>query len=55
MCIQRKVFETIIEKYPSIKYNTDVRAKIDEKRETKEVMGKTEYAFLIVVFKDKEF
>jgi hypothetical protein len=45
MCIERKVFEQIIKKYPEIKYKTDVRAKIDDKRETQEVMGNEEYAF----------
>ena len=45
MCIERKVFKTIIDKYPSIKYQTDVQAKINEKRETSEVIGKEEYAF----------
>ena len=42
MCIQRKVFETIIEKYPTIEYLTDVQAKIDGERELK---GNKEYAF----------
>ena len=45
MCIERKVFKTIIDKYPSIKYQTDVQAKINEKRETSEVIGKEEFAF----------
>ena len=42
MCIQRKVFETIIEKYPSIEYLSDVKAKIDGERELE---GSKEYAF----------
>ena len=42
MCIERIVFETIIKQYPSIEYLSDVKAKIDEK---KEVDGKKEYAF----------
>ncbi len=42
MLIQRKVFKTIIDKYPSIEYLTDVSAKIDGK---KSIKGKTEYAF----------
>ena len=37
MCIQRKVFEDIINKYPQIEYKTDVRASINNKRETKDV------------------
>ena len=45
MCIERKVFKTIIDKYPSIKYQTDVQAKINDERETSEVIGKQEYAF----------
>ena len=45
MCIERKVFEIIKNKYPQIKYKTDVRAKIDDKRETQDVMGNEEYAF----------
>ena len=45
MCIERKVFEEIIKKYPDIKYKTDVRANIDNKRETMEVLGNEEYAF----------
>jgi hypothetical protein len=45
MCIERKVFETIKNKYPQIKYKTDVRANIDDKRETQDVMGNEEYAF----------
>ena len=45
MCIERQVFEKIIKEYPSIEYQTDVRAKIDDKRETQEVMGNEEYAF----------
>lgn len=42
MCIQRKVFETIIEKYPNIEYLSDVKAKIDGERELE---GNKEYAF----------
>lgn len=42
MCIERNVFETIIEKYPSIEYLSDVKANIDGNRE---VEGKKEYAF----------
>ena len=46
MCIERQVFETIIKKYPSIQYQTDVRAKIDDVRESyDDVSGKKEYAF----------
>ena len=45
MCIERKVFEHIINKYPQIKYKTDIRAKIDDHREKKEVLGNDEYAF----------
>ena len=46
MCIERKVFDTIIKKYPSIEYQTDVRAKIDNVRESHDdVSGKKEYAF----------
>jgi len=45
MCIERKVFEDIIKKYPDIKYKTDVRANIDNKRESMEVLGNEEYAF----------
>jgi hypothetical protein len=45
MCIERKVFEDIINKYPQIKYKTDIRAKIDDEREKKEVLGNDEYAF----------
>ena len=45
MCIERKVFEDIINKYPQIKYKTDIRAKIDDHREKKEVLGNDEYAF----------
>jgi hypothetical protein len=45
MCIERKVFQEIIKKYPQIKYKTDVRAKLDNKREPKEVLGNEEYAF----------
>ena len=42
MCIERNVFETIIEKYPSIEYLSDVKANINGNRE---VEGKKEYAF----------
>ena len=42
MCIEREVFEKILKKYPSIEYLTDVKAKINNKREVK---GKKEYAF----------
>ena len=45
MCIQRKVFEMILEQYPQIKYKTDVVAEINKKRESSKVLGKTEYAF----------
>lgn len=45
MCIQRNVFNVIIEHYPEIKYKTDVRAKIDNKLEPEEVRGSFEYAF----------
>jgi len=45
MCIQRKVFETLIDKFPHLKYKTDVRAEIDKKIESKEIIGNTEYAF----------
>ena len=46
MCIERQVFDTIIKKYPSIEYQTDVRAKIDNVRESyDDVSGKKEYAF----------
>ena len=45
MCIERKVFEDIIKKYPEIEYKTDVRANIDNKRESMEVLGNEEYAF----------
>ena len=45
MCIERKVFEMLIEKFPYLKYKTDVRAEIDKKRESKEIIGNTEYAF----------
>jgi hypothetical protein len=44
-CIERKVFTDIIKKYPDIEYKTDVRANIDNKRETIEVLGNKEYAF----------
>ena len=43
--IERNVFETIIKKYPEIEYQTDVRAKIDDVRETSDVIGNKEYAF----------
>ena len=42
MCIERKVFETIIEKYPTIKYQTDVVANINDV--TEKPKGKIEYA-----------
>ncbi len=42
MCIERIVFETILKKYPTIEYLSDVKANIDNKRE---VGGKKEYAF----------
>jgi hypothetical protein len=45
MCIQRKVFETLIDKFPHLQYKTDVRAEIDKKIESKEIIGNTEYAF----------
>lgn len=45
MCIQRNVFEKIIDAYPEISYKTDVRAVIDNERESKEVKGNIEYAF----------
>ena len=45
MCIERKVFQDIIKKYPEIEYKTDVRANIDNKRETIQVLGNKEYAF----------
>ena len=41
MCIERIVFETIIKKYPSIEYLSDIKANIDGKRE---IDGKKEYA-----------
>jgi hypothetical protein len=43
MCIERKVFDTIIEKYPEIEYQSDVRTKIDGKIE--KPVGIKEYAF----------
>ena len=45
MCIKRKVFQTIIDKYPQIEYQTDVRAKLDDKREPESVKGTKEFAF----------
>ena len=46
MCIERQVFEKIIKEYPSIQYQTDVRAKVDDVRESyDDVAGKKEYAF----------
>jgi len=46
MCIERQVFEKIVKEYPSIEYQTDVRAKIDDKRDSyKDIQGKKEYAF----------
>ena len=45
MCIQRSVFEVIKEQYPQIAYKTDVRAKLNEKLESEDVRGTTEYAF----------
>ncbi len=42
MCIERIVFETIIKKYPSIEYFSDIKANIDNIRQ---VTGKKEYAF----------
>jgi hypothetical protein len=42
MCIERIVFETILNKYPSIEYLSDVKANINNKRE---VDGRKEYAF----------
>ena len=43
MCIKRSVFETIKEKYPSIKYKSDVVAKVDGKMANP--TGNIEYAF----------
>ncbi len=43
MCIERQVFETMIEKYPDLKYQSDVRAKIDNNIEAP--TGNIEYAF----------
>jgi len=45
MCIERKVFKTILTKYPEIAYKTDVRAEINKKIEDSKVLGKEEYAF----------
>jgi hypothetical protein len=45
MCIQRNVFDVIIDQYPQIKYRTDVRAKLDNKLEPEEIRGSFEYAF----------
>jgi len=45
MCIERQVFEKIIDAYPEIQYKTDVRAKLDDKLEPESVKGSTEYAF----------
>ena len=45
MCIERQVFETIIKKYPQIKYKTDVRAKLNDKYESEDVRGTEEFAF----------
>ena len=42
MCIERIVFETILKKYPSIEYLSDVKANINNKRQ---IDGKKEYAF----------
>jgi len=42
MCIERIVFETILKKYPSIEYLSDVKANIDNKRQAD---GRKEYAF----------
>ncbi len=42
MCIERIVFETILKKYPSIEYLSDVKANIDNKRQ---IDGRKEYAF----------
>ena len=45
MCIERKVFEIIKEHYPEIEYKTDVRAKLDNELQKKEILGTSEYAF----------
>ena len=45
MCIKRNVFETILQKYPQITYQTDIRAKLNEKIEPESVKGSKEYAF----------
>ncbi len=45
MCIERKVFETMIKEYPTIKYKTDVRAILNNKRELSDVIGDEEHAF----------
>jgi len=43
MCIKKEVFKTILKKYPSIEYKSDVVAHINNK--TKSHKGNTEYAF----------
>ena len=54
MCIQRKVFEMILEQYPQIKYKTDVVAEINKKENQVKYLVK-QNMLLIVVYKVKEY